>query len=320
MRRVLLLVLLAAPALASAQDVPAPASGRIAVANEPHTATDEFINAAECAGGTIRIRWDVENAVTGSGAVPTSFTVYAHNSTTLHNATSTGPCPANTGEGGDTALRVGSIGTFDPAVTNPQGATGPSNEVEFATSTIVASAGLACNATGQQAIVICVQGMDGGTDAGTARGSLILWTDAPAKPTGVSVGSGNSALNVSWTKPGGSPSAEYYVVEARPVATTTDATDDVLVHSSPSVTGTDYRLTGLVNTVVYSVQVFAFSTADNRSLGSDTAEGMPELATDLWGGYKGAGGREQGGCAAGAAGPIALLFAAAALAVLRRRK
>ncbi|HEX9306484.1 MAG TPA: fibronectin type III domain-containing protein [Anaeromyxobacter sp.] len=320
MRRALLLVLLAAPALASAQDVPAPADGRIAVANEPHTPTDEFINAAECAGGSIKIRWDVENAVTGSTAAPTSFTVYAHNSTTLHSATSTGPCPANSGEAGDTALKVGSIGTFDPADTNPQGATGPSNEVSFDTSTIVSTAGLACNATGQQTIVICVQGKAGGTAVGTARGALTLWTDAPAKPTGVSAGSGNNALNVSWTKPAGSPSAEYYVVEAIPVATTSAVMDPDPIHSSAAVTGTDYRLTGLVNTVVYSVRVYAFSTADNRSVGSDATQGMPELANNLWDGYKNAGGREQGGCAAGAAGPIALLLAAAGLAVLRRRK
>ena len=87
-----------------------------------------------------------------------------------------------------------------------------------------------------------------------------------------------------------------------------------------AVTATDgYRLTGLVNTVIYPVQVLAYSNADNVSDPSFVTTGMPELANDFWRAYQAAGGQEQGGCGYGVAGPIALLAAAAGLALRRRR-
>lgn len=185
----------------------------------------------------------------------------------------------------------------------------------------MAAAGKTCATAADQVIVICVQALAAdASKLGTARGKLVLSTTPPGAPEIVDVGSGDAALNVSWKAPTGSPLAESFVVEATFVSTMTAATDPVLVHSSARLTATSsYRLTDLVNTVNYSVRVFAFSTADNRSTASPAMPGRPEFANNFWGKYKEEGGQEQGGCGAGAAGPIALLVAAAALALARRR-
>ncbi len=314
MRRLLLLALLA-PVVTLPQTVPDPTPGSVSFANELHSANDSFINAAECAGGTVLVQWDIENTAT----TITSFTVYAHNRTSAHTEQSTGACPTVDQDGGDTALRVGPIATFDDvAVSNPNGVTEPSAEIGLDAAFIVSVAGKSCGATADEDIVLCVQANNNG---GTARGKVVLSTRAPGKPTAVTAGSGSGALNVEWTAPSGSPQAEYYVIEAAFDSTTTQAIDPSLLGTvtSGAVTATSHRLTGLVNSVIYRVRVYAFSTADNRSVGSDDTRGMPELANDFWTAYKAAGGQEEGGCGFGSAGAIGIVLAAAALAVLRRR-
>jgi uncharacterized protein (TIGR03382 family) len=119
------------------------------------------------------------------------------------------------------------------------------------------------------------------------------------------------------------PAAEGYVVDA----TTTDAFDPVGIHTSGRITSSDerpdVRLGGLVNGVVYQVRVFAFSTADNRSDfdPANAVTGIPQPVDDFFETYRAAGGVEEGGCASGAAGPVAIGAVALLLAmVVRRRK
>ena len=63
--------------------------------------------------------------------------------------------------------------------------------------------------------------------------------------------------------------------------------------------------------------VSALSAAGNPSAESNALLGTPIPADDFWDRYSAAGGQEEGGCATGAAGPLALLGLAAAFA--RRR-
>jgi hypothetical protein len=315
MRRVLLLALVAAPALPLAQSLPVPSAGRISFGTDAHSSVDEFINSAECAGGRILVRWDVEGASTGSSSNATTYTVYAHNATTTHTDTSTGACPKADADGGDTALRAKPILTVDATESNP-GNSAASLDIALDAALIVSVSGKSCSATANEDIVLCVQGDNGAT----ARGKAVLSTQAPNKATGLGAGSGSGALNVVWTAPTGSPQAEYYFVEASFAGTSTTAIDPTLVPTvrSGNLTATSFRLEGLVNTVVYNVRVHSFSTADNESV-SDAVQGMPELANGFWDSYRNAGGKEEGGCGVGSAGPIGILLAAAAIAVRRRR-
>lgn len=315
MRRLLLLALALAPALAVAQNLPAPGAGRVSFGTDAHSPVDGFINAAECAGGNIIVRWDVEGATTGSSTNAASYTIYAHNATATHTDTSTGACPKVDADGGDTALRAKAILTVDATQSNP-GGSAASVDFTLDAALIVSVSGKSCSATADEDIVLCVQGDNGAT----ARGKVVLSTRAPSKASGLGAGSGSGALNVVWTAPTGSPQAEYYFVEASFAGTSTTAIDPSLVPTvrSGSLTATSFRLEGLVNTVVYNVRVHSFSTADNESI-SDAVQGMPELANDFWNAYRAAGGQEEGGCGLGSAGPIGILLAAAAIAVRRRR-
>jgi hypothetical protein len=327
MRPVLFLALLAAPALASAQRAIAPPPGGITFPDVIQSADDGLINEAECAGpGTLSMRWDAASVTSGTTTQISSYQVWAHSRTTAQNESSTGPCP--TASDTTTGLVVDGIGEFAATDSNPNNSMA-SRDVEFATSAIVAAAGKTCDQATDQDIIICVQARIGGTggvggiDGGAARGKVTLSIRKPGSPRSVSVVDGNNALNVSWSEPSpNTPVAEYYRIEAVPISTTTAATDPVLVHTSGAVTTTGgFRFGGLVNTVIYRVRVFSFSTADNRNDVDPQFDvtAMPELANDFWKAYRAAGGQEQGGCGYGVAGPIALLAVAAGLVLLRRR-
>src|SRR5690242_21336576 len=175
MRRFLLVALALGPAvaLAATTTLPVPAPGTISFGTQVHSPVDAFINAAECAGLsplTLLVRWDVENASSGATGTATSFTVYAHNSTSAHGVSSTGACPTNNADAGDTALLVGPVGTFDATETNPSGATGPSIDVALDPTLVVSVAGKRCATTSDEDIILCVQANNGG---GTARGKVV---------------------------------------------------------------------------------------------------------------------------------------------------
>jgi uncharacterized protein (TIGR03382 family) len=104
------------------------------------------------------------------------------------------------------------------------------------------------------------------------------------------------------------------------VGTTTGASDPN-THTSSRFTATSARFDGLVNSVTYAVTAKAFSKADNPSLDSAPETGTPQVVLDFWEVYKDEfGGRDNGGCAGGPAGPLALVLVAGGLALLRRRK
>lgn len=320
-RASLLLAVLLAPAVAAAQAVaPTPNPGQITFPDEVSTPTDGFINAEECASGTIRLSWRALLDTGRSAAEITEYQLYAANKTTE------GACPTRDGAGDDASLVAGPVGiTIEDELTDPM------LDVEFATSEIAVAAGKdTCDAVANEEIALCIQARASGADIGTARGRLTLSLTKPGSPTGVSASPGERALNVSWNRVDSTsttPAAEGYVVDATVVGTTTDAFDPVAIHTSGRITSSDerpdVRLGGLVNGVVYQVRVFAFSTADNRSDfdPANAVTGIPQPVDDFFETYRAAGGVEEGGCASGAAGPVAIGAVALLLAmVVRRRK
>ncbi len=306
MRRAWLLALVAAPAVAAAQ-----------ITFDNGRTFPNYINAAECAGGsTIKLSWTVA-FVNGFTAFPVGGTYQVYAANQPHVSPTCFTAPNST-----TGLVAGPVGT---QITG----TGQSMAAQVLdTGQFVTASGRSCSTAGDQTIYVCVQGTPsgGGSNFGFATGNLTLSVSPPPAPINVNVSPGDSALNVSWD-PGVATTAapadsQEYVVEATVVGTTPGASDPTPVHTSGRVTAEDLRFSGLVNNVIYAVRVFAFSKAGNESAASDPVEGMPEPVADFWDAYKNAGGREQGGCAsgAGAAGALGLLLAAASLVVLRRRK
>ncbi len=315
MRRAWLLAFLVASPVALAQTPPTPTAGQITVGEVLHTSTDKFINATECNGaGTVRLAWRIAGFPTNGSGV--TWTLYAANKDT------TGACPKST----DSNITAGPVS----AVVAPNGAINPMTDATYATSVIVATAGKgACNQSAPEDIFLCAEGV--GLDPsgvssilGQARGKLTLDLRAPVATSAASASPGENAINVSWAAlpATADPGADYYLVDAQQIGTTTAAFDPQPIHTSGPVTGDALRLSGLVNSVVYQVRVFTFSAADNRSSWepANVITAMPEPVNDFWEGYQAAGGQEQGGCASGLAGPLGLAAVAGALALRRRRK
>jgi len=306
--------------MALAQTPPTPTqSGVITIGEALHSSLDTFINADECTGaGVVRLGWLTNGPPETSGV---TYQLFAANKDP--NAGNGGACPSAPDP--STNLHAGTVA----ARINPTGAN-PMPDSEYATSAIAAVAGFdpatGDSTTTTATIFLCVEGVDPTFAGSVFRARTNALTLDRRKPTSVEGGSattGDGAVHVSWTErpDTDNPPAEYYVIDAT-VADTTVAFDPITVHTSDPVTTSGFRFGGLVNGVVYGVRVWTFSPADNRSDPTfvGTAQALP--SSDFWESYKTAGGREQGGCASGPAGLVAIAGAAAvlALAALRRRR
>ncbi len=295
MRRTLLLLALLAPAAALGQT----AGGIVTV-----PATDATLNIAECesATGTVRLRWTVQ-VETGSFSTGGVYRVLAAKD--APPASGARYCVA-------AAAEVGA----------EFAATSATQEEDRVTGQFAPAAGLSCSATtSAQTVHVCVHWFASGTDAtpsAWAVGTLTLDTRRPPAPTGLASAPGDGALRVSWAAPtGGNVAAAGYRVEL-------SASDGSGTTREVTATATSVRVDGLVNGTQYDIRVFSVSAAGNDSATSAGLAGTtpddsrtPQPVDSFWDMYDGV---EQGGCAAGAAGPFALLGLAGLLAVLRRRK
>jgi MYXO-CTERM domain-containing protein len=307
MRRASLLALLAAPAVAAAQVPPTPTAGQVTFPTVAYSATDGFINAAECLGAngeTIELSWRVQfTAGNGVGQV-TAYELFAANKTT------TDECPVQDADKNDNALRAGKVSEVTSNLQETM------FDVAFPTSVVAARAGRGgCDGAAEGDIEVCVQARSGTAKIGTARGVLRLSVTKPSTPTLNGAGPGERALVVDWDAPNAG------LLESYEVQVSTDPTfaGTAPVLTSGRVTATDHRFGGLENDVEYGVRVVAFSDADNPSDPSNVVTGTPLAVNDFFELYRQAGGVEQGGCASGAAGLLALLGVGTLLVVRRRR-
>jgi hypothetical protein len=147
-------------------------------------------------------------------------------------------------------------------------------------------------------------------------GSASLVLSPPPVPVNVSVAAGDSALYVSWADgvANGVAAASYEVTAV--ASTPPDAAD---THTQSFTGKTNNRVTGLTNSVIYSVTVRSVSAGSNRSEWTAAVFGTPAPVSDFWDVYKSAEGVEQGGCGGGPAGLVSLLGVALALRGLRRK-
>jgi len=309
-RALLLLAALAAPALAHAQ-----ASGTMTFTEGTNDMVrGRYITAAECTTATdVQLAWTIalNSDVKELPAAGATYQVYASNEevtdTTCHTST----------PGGTSTIVAGPVGDPLPASTLTVTET-------YSTNSFPSRISLSCSTATDTFIYVCVQARNSsGSAIGVAKGSLILSITPPGPPTGVGAGADEQALRISWAEP--SKGYDYRVTAISVLdpavdLTTRDPRDATLHQATTAAHATSYRMTGLVNDVTYLVKVYARSEAGNESGPSaEDVLGTPVPVNDFWEQYVADGGREQGGCAAGAAGPLALLGVAALLAALRRR-
>lgn len=304
MRALLLAAILAAPALAGAQ---------VADGVLQPVAGDEFLNAAQCAGTDttpVELVWNTHVnslAFTPGG----TYRLFASNTQPATTGTDANFCP-ETDVVAD-SVRAAQVG--DDLDATSQAVTA---SLEFSPLEIVQASGYdACDATSEKTIYLCVHWYDAsGVRNGWAKGTVRLSFAAPAAPVGVSVTPGDGALNVGWSEgTGGEDPTEFGVV-----ATTTDPRDPAGTHEYGRTNDNSFRARGLVNGVTYTVVVYAFSAAGNRSEASAAVTGTPQSVSDFFDRYQQSGGAEEGGCASGSAGALALLGTAALLALARRKQ
>lgn len=310
MRRTLLAIVAAFPMAALA--VTAGNNQVVELTNFDPTAGSglSYINAAHCAGAApLQLEWLIPAA--GTPAQDDLFNLYASDTNPSQNAAAPGFCVLKDQD--NPTVRAAQIDSIHAAAPLASTSIPASAVVGPATS----ATDIPCDAAKENtSVFICAHWTDsGGTvNKGVAVGQFQLQLRAPNKPGGVSVQGADSKLRVSWTANGIDPvRTEFYIARAF-AAGTTD-----LVKTSPRATGASTTITDLENGQLYDVDVVAFSVGGNPSAGSDKQLNQsPVPSGDFWDVYKTRGGVEQGGCASGSAGMLALLGVASLLAFRRR--
>jgi hypothetical protein len=302
MRRALLLVALAAPALGAAQIV---ASGAVVPVNPDGALNDKYINVEECdaaSASTIELQWNVKLASGTPGAGV--YRVWASNREIASGVTR---CPK---DGETEGLEVGQVGDADGILGRGGSTIGTAT---LPTATFVTGAGYTC-ASGSQTLYVCVDfypyetgNIPATVPTGVAVGVLELSTSAPAAPGQPTTDPGDERLRVNFSAPSGG--ADRY----RLVATPVDAAADPGGTRTREVTSSGNYIEGLVNDVTYTVQVVALSIAGNPSPPSPSTTGTPRAVDDFWDTYRNANGDEEGGCGLPGAGALALLGLSALL-------
>lgn len=296
LRRLAVLVCLsAAPALAGAQTL---------TINEGSN-QDGYINIAECNNtkqDTLSFQWTVSSTTTNV------FDLFVSNTSGCPTATST--------------TNLNAISSFVATVTGT--ATTGSLAGQQTASQLLSSVQIPCSSS-TSALWFCVfaTGTQNTTTGALVTNNIKLDLLTPTAPTITSVTPGDGALNVSWSNAGsggadaGTPgAATRYTISVVPAdAAPKEVTDG----------RTDGRIEGLTIGTQYSVTVTALTVGGNPSLPSEAATGttapfntVPVAILDFWRLYQQDRGREQGGCATGAAGLTALLALAPLL--WRRRR
>jgi hypothetical protein len=314
MRRLLAIVLAAAPLVAGAQTTPT--MGTV-------VATPAVINAAQCAvtytDKSQSLLWfiQLEDSATWPFKTGGEYKFFASNDP--HDGTNPFCYTSNVG----TTIFAGKIVT-DPSP-YPATVQAPTTPLTGSPSLLPALAGFDCSANAT--INVCVlwyPAVGDATPRGFAKGTIQLKISAPGKPTVTAVRSGNEALYVVATTPAGAAPTSEAATEWRAKAVARNLLLDGGTHYSSRVgvvsgVGSEAKISGLINGVDYDVTAYSYSVDDNESPASDSVGPYsPMPAADAWEVYQKNRGRDSGGCQSGAAGLAALAGVAALLRIRRR--
>ncbi|HET8540568.1 MAG TPA: fibronectin type III domain-containing protein [Anaeromyxobacter sp.] len=321
MRRALLLVVLvAAPALATAQTPPGEGEVKYGSDQGPGELVidDAFINIDECNGSVtaplLELLWNTKLA---SGSQESgNFKIYVANDA---GAPTADPkyCKTEDDPNASPKIYAGQVGS-DTYTANANQDTG---SAEVSTRSIMLAGtedAFDCNDASLQdrTLTVCVHYIpgSGSSPTGSAVGTLTLSVRRPPAPPWLTVGEGEDALNLSW----GEPTATG--TQARATSYRVVVSSGGTEFFRDDVTARELRVGGLSNGTPYDVAVYGLSAAMNESTDPMTGSGTPGPVLDFWEYYsQQLGGKEEGGCGTGGAGPLALLAISALLAGLRRR-
>ncbi len=284
-----LAALLVAPLLARAQATPAAGSVTV-VESADSTENPPYINIFECNGttaDTLTYYWNV-SSFAGGGTYDLWIADQPSTSTT---------CPAQT----STTLTVHS----QQIITGLSATAASQNYKDTATAgQRLAQISVSC--TGSNPLYyLCVNynPPSGSQVVNAASGSPKIDLGVPPTPQNLSLAPGDSVLHASWdVGTGGTGTTNGYRVRWGLHGETLASSHDLT-----GVGTTSYDIGGLQDGTEYDVQVTGLSPGSNESPGSAIVPGTPVFVNDFWRLYKQDGGREQGGCAAGAGGLLALL-------------
>jgi MYXO-CTERM domain-containing protein len=280
-----------------------------------------YVNAAQCSGSdALHLEWKVVPLQGATFGLNDQIKIYASDTNPANVTGSNGFC--NEKPETSPVINAGLIDTLQQVT-----AVLADKDVAGAGALIKTATKIDCTVDGSENtnVYICAHWYDqtGNTKKGAASGTFQIQRLAPNAPSGLNVGSGDSKLRVSWSASTGTTAADHYLAAAfdpgkSPVVTQTHPADTP-VATSGNVTGTSTTITGLTNGTPYDVWVIPFSVGGNSGTPAGPEPGTPLPSASFWDVYKDSGGVEQGGCASGPGGALALL-AVASLAALRRRK
>jgi uncharacterized protein (TIGR03382 family) len=315
MKRALLVAVVALPATVLAQVAAQPAQV-VETTNFNSMSGTSYINQAQCNGtaasNPLNLEWQV------SMLNAQSFTTVAVNAKYKLFASNTAPAAAATGGGtfcAEQSSTTPTTVTAGPVANGIFNATAAVMDQPISGADVVKVGTTTGSCVDGQVVYICshLYAQDGTTRLGFATGIFQVQLAAPGTPTGVTVGSGDGRLAVSWAPGSGSVNADHFVAFAVP--SSNPAATPI---ASGNSTATSTTIAGLQNGTQYDVTVVAYSVGGNPSGASAAVPGTPMPGADFWEVYRAAGGTE-GGCSSGAGGALALL-GTASLLVLRRRK
>jgi hypothetical protein len=306
LRRALILLCLAAPLSAVAQTT----SSVILTFKDRsgNTLTSNTLGRIRCDGTddpSLTINWTL---------VPTTATnpAYGDNDTYRIAATTTSTCPSD-----DTTGVIDII----PANKSASGVY-PNTATPLLLSTVLTKVSLVCQGNNtDQTVRVCVtlkRGTGGTADGSVPFNTFILQLAPPPDPAGISVGPGDSALIISWAK-GTRGTGQAETDRVRVTVTPRDPSADPGGPRVDETAASPFRRGGLVNGVLYDVTVQALSIGGNLSATAVAGTGTPALVNDFFEQYREQGGKEEGGCAGGAAGLLSLLGLGAVVRAFRRR-
>jgi Synergist-CTERM protein sorting domain-containing protein len=278
----------AAPALATAQTV---------IVTESND-TDSIINAGECANSPVD---QLAFAWTASAAA-TAYDLYASD---------TANCPPKQTVNGVTS--TANTASFASNVVQTSWNNGDT------ASKLLSLANIQC-VSSSSTLFVCVFPVGTNTTPVASASIRLDLASAPA-PVLNSVSPGDGSLQASWQLGTGSAdggttgSADRFNINVAPTANPTNVQRKTITGG-----GLSGRVTGLTNGVEYTVTVTALTLGGNESAPSNALTGTPHVVEDFWRLYQLDGGRDQGGCATGAAGLTALVALAPLLLRRKRRR
>lgn len=274
----------------------APPAGAQSLTFSESDSQDGIINKAECEAGTTRLTlsWTI------ASAAATAYDLWVSDQSGCPPASTT-----STAHSVNLASSVGASGTYP--------ATGASYTVRTLLNQIQV---VNCNPLATAAYVCMFP--TGTTTGAVATLNIPLDFATPPAPTVNSVTAGDAALEVSWVDGAGS-SEEGTTGSAASYRVYFGVQGSDLTTFARVVGSRGHRITGLQNSVAYDVQVSALTQGGNEGARSAVATGTPSFVYDFFRLYRQDGGVEEGGCATGSGGLLALL-GLVPLALRRRRR